>query len=100
VDLVAADPDHYLVLLSEGSPELRDRLHVLDVGPPPWYFGTAAYPDDAVINAVPADVIQSGGAVFWVASPDVSPPGLPAGYRLTYRRCGIDACLTIFEPSP
>ena len=100
VDLVAADPDHYLVLLSEGSPELRERLHVLAAGPPPWYYGTAAYPNDAVISVVPADVIQSGGAVFWVASPDAPPPELPAGYRMTYQRCGIDACLTVFEPSP
>jgi len=100
VDLVAADPNHYLVLLSEGGPELQERLYVVATAPPPWYFGTAAYPDGAVIGVVPADVIQSGGTIFWVASPDVSLPGLPAGYRQTERRCVVGACLTIFEPSP
>jgi hypothetical protein len=75
-----ADPDHYLWLLSQGSAALTARLHVVAAEAPPWYFGTAAYPEGAVVPAVPADVVAAGGTVFWVAGPDAAPPPLPPGY--------------------
>jgi hypothetical protein len=97
-DLVAADPDHYLLLLAEGSPEVRDRLHVLAAVDPPWYFGTAAYPPGAVVHSVPADVSAAGGTIFYVADPGATPPSLPPGYRQTEQRCIIAACLTVYAP--
>ena len=97
-DLVAADPDHYLPLLDEGGPAVLARLHVLDAVDPPWYFGTAAYPPDAVVHSVPADVAAAGGTVFYVADPGATPPSLPPGYRRTEQRCVIAACLTIYAP--
>ncbi len=98
-DLVAADPDHYLVLLAEAGPTVRADLHVLAASDPPWYFGTAAYPPDAVVHAVPAEVAAAGGTVFFVADPGATPPSLPAGYRRTEQRCVIAACLTIYSPN-
>jgi mannosyltransferase len=95
-DLVATDPDHYLLLLSRGSPTLTERLHVLASEAPAWYFGTAAYPQGAVIAAVPADVIAAAGTVFWVAGPDAAPPPLPPGYGQAEQKCVIGACLSVF----
>ena len=97
-DLVAADPDHYLLLLAEGSPAVRADLHVLAAVDPPWYFGTAAYPPGAVIHAVPADVTLAGGTIFYVADPGSAPPSLPPGYRRTEQLCAIAVCLTIYAP--
>jgi hypothetical protein len=98
-DLVAADPDHYLSLLAEGSPAVRAHLHVLSAFDPPWYFGVAAYPPGAVIDSVPADVAAAGGTIFYVADPGSAPSSLPPGYRQTEQRCAIAVCLTIYAPN-
>jgi mannosyltransferase len=97
-DLVAADASHYLAVLGEGDAQLRARLHLLAEADPPWYFGTAAYPPDAVIHDVPGAVAPNGGLVFWVADPGTAPPGLPAGYRPLEVRCAIGVCLTVYGP--
>ena len=98
-DLVAASWDHYLVLLDEAGPTVRARLHVAYRGNPPWWLGTAAYPPGALIHAVPAGVVASGGRVFWVAGPGAVLPGLPAGYRSLDSRCAVLVCLTVYGPS-
>jgi 4-amino-4-deoxy-L-arabinose transferase-like glycosyltransferase len=98
-DLVAADPNHYLALLAQGSPAVRARLHVLAASDPPWYFGTAAYPPDAVLSSVPADVAASGGRIYYVADPGSAPPSLPPGYRQAEQRCAVGACLTTYAPN-
>ncbi len=97
-DLVAASTSHYLVLLDEADPRIRSRLHVLTVEDPPWFDGTAAYPPGAVIHAVPADVMENRGRIFWVADPGATPPLLPAGYHSLESRCAIGVCLTIYGP--
>jgi mannosyltransferase len=95
-DLVAAAPDQYLVILDEAAPQVRNRLHVIAAQDPPWFDGTAAYPPDAVIHAIPAEVAARGGRILWVADPGTAPPSLPAGYRSAEVRCVIGACLTIY----
>jgi mannosyltransferase len=97
-DLVATDPDHYFAVLAQGGPRTLARLHVLAAADPPWYFGTAAYPPDAVVHSVPADVTAAGGTIFYVADPDATPPSLPAGYRFLARRCAVRVCLTTYAP--
>ena len=97
-DLVAASTSHYLVLLDEADPRTRSRLHVLTVEDPPWFDGTAAYPPGAVIHAVPADVMENRGRIFWVADPGATPPLLPAGYHSLESRCAIGVGLTIYGP--
>jgi mannosyltransferase len=97
-DLVAADPNHYLLLWADGDSRFRAQLHVLAASDPPWYFGTAAYPEGAVVRSVPADVSAAGGTVFWIADPGSAPPSLPAGYRQTSQLCAIRVCLTTFRP--
>jgi 4-amino-4-deoxy-L-arabinose transferase-like glycosyltransferase len=95
-DLVAADPDHYLLALAEGSPSLVARLHVLAAADPPWYFGTAAYPPDAVVHAVPDEVVANGGLIFYVGDPGSTPALLPPGYREQARQCVTDTCLAVY----
>jgi 4-amino-4-deoxy-L-arabinose transferase-like glycosyltransferase len=99
-DLAAAAWDHYLILLDETIPAVQSRLHVLSTTDLPWYLGTAAYPDGAVIAAVPQDVIANNGRIFWVADPGVAAPVLPAGYHSQQIRCAIEVCLTIYEHAP
>ena len=98
-DLVATDPDHYFAVLAQGGPRTLARLHVLAAADPPWYFGTAAYPPDAVVHSVPADVTSAGGTIFYVADPGATPPSLPAGYRFLARRCAVRVCLTTYAPT-
>ena len=96
-DLVATTFDEYLILLDESDANVTARLHLLRRDNPHWYVGTAAYPDGAVIHAVPDDVVSSGGRIYWVAPPGVSSPLIPAGYTSRETRCVLLACLTVFE---
>jgi 4-amino-4-deoxy-L-arabinose transferase-like glycosyltransferase len=97
-DLVATTVEQYLILLDQGDTDLRAHLHVLSSADVPWYMGTAAYPDGAVLHEVPADVAAKGGKVIWIAAPGKDPPSLPDGYRATERTCVSQACLTVYEP--
>ncbi len=98
-DLVAADADHYLLLLGSGDAQVRAGLHVLAAEDPPWYFGTAAYPTGAVMHTVPDAVVAGRGLIFWVADPGAAPPSLPAGYHSLENRCVVLACLEVYGPA-
>jgi 4-amino-4-deoxy-L-arabinose transferase-like glycosyltransferase len=98
-DLVAADLNHYFLVLAEGTPAVRARLHILAASDPAWYFGVAAYPPGAVVHAAPADVASARGTIFWIADPGSAPPSLPAGYRQSAQRCAIRVCLTTYSPA-
>ena len=97
-DLVDVALDHYLVFLDEGGPQVQARLHVLTPANPQWYLGTAAYPPDAVIHAVPSDLVANGGRIFWIGDPGDDPVLLPAGYRAVQQECVIGVCLTTYAP--
>jgi hypothetical protein len=98
-DLVVAASNQYLILLDETDSEVQARLHVLTSHGVPWYLGTAAYPEGAIIHAVPPAVVASRGRVFWVADPGVAPDSLPAGYHSLETTCAILACLTVYGPA-
>jgi hypothetical protein len=68
------------------------------VSDPPWYFGTAAYPEGAVLHSVPDEVTANGGLIFYIANAGSTPPLLPAGYRPRERRCVTETCLTVYGP--
>jgi 4-amino-4-deoxy-L-arabinose transferase-like glycosyltransferase len=97
-DLVDASWDRYLTVLDEAGPRTLSRLHVLTADDLPWFVGTAAYPPDGQIHAVPADVIANRGRIFWIADPIATPALLPSGYHSVERTCAIQVCLTVFAP--
>jgi hypothetical protein len=97
-DLVDVDPNHYLLVLGQGSPQLRSRLHIVAEASPPWYFGIAAYPANAVIHSIPADVVAGGGLVFFIGDRGANPVVLPPGYVRQDQSCEAGTCLTIFGP--
>ena len=97
-DIVDADPDHYLLLLAEGGPRIAAHLHVLAPADPPWYFGTAAYPDGAVLHSVPADFAAHHGRIFYVGDPGTFAFGVPADYVVREASCVSDTCLLIYGP--
>ncbi len=96
-DFVEASPRQYLLLLAEAEPSLAERVHV--VGDVPWYWGTAAYPPGAVVQAVPASVASEGGRVLAIGEPEDDPPTVPAGYVQTAQVCRIRVCLTVYAPA-
>ena len=71
---------------------------MLAVADPPWYFGTAAYPPDAVLKAVPDDVIANCGVIFYIGNPGSIPSPLPPGYHEQARRCVGGTCLAVYGP--
>jgi 4-amino-4-deoxy-L-arabinose transferase-like glycosyltransferase len=97
-DIVAADPNHYLVLLADGNEQLRGRLHVVAGADPAWYFGTAAYAPGAVVPSIPADVSANHGTIYVVADPGADPPAVPEGYQALSQQCVVRACLTVYIP--
>ena len=97
-DIVDADPDHYLLLLAEGGPRTVAHLHVLAPADPPWYFGTAAYPDGAVIHSVPADLVAHHARVFYVGNPGTFAPVVPPDYVVREASCISDTCLLVYGP--
>ena len=97
-DIVDADPDHYLLLLAEGGPRVVAHLHVLAPADPPWYFGTAAYPQGAVLHAIPADFVAHHARIFYVGDPGTFAPGVPADYVVREAICVSDTCLLVYGP--
>jgi hypothetical protein len=97
-DIVDADPDHYLMLLAEGGPNVVAHLHVLAPADPPWYFGTAAYPAGAVLHAIPTDFVAQHGRIFYVGDQGTSAPTVPADYVVRETDCVSDTCLLIYGP--
>ncbi|MFN2568337.1 MAG: glycosyltransferase family 39 protein [Candidatus Dormibacteria bacterium] len=99
-DIVAVDPDTYLLLQYYAAPEYRARIHVL-ADSVPWFWGTAVYPDGAVIPEVPTDVTDHGGTIHRVVEAsggNERPP--PRGYGLADRSCRGDLCLERYRPLP
>lgn len=96
-DLVEAYPTQYLMLLLDGSPALRARLHVIGRNVS-WFWGTVAYPPGAIVPAVPADVIGNRGRILDVREPQDPPPHLAPGYHRTEQVCVVRVCLTVYSP--
>lgn len=96
-DLVEAYPTQYLMLLLDGSPALRARLHVVgqDVS---WFWGTVAYPAGAIVPSIPPDVVANRGQILDVREPQDPPPHLAPGYRRTDQVCVVRVCLTVYSP--
>lgn len=97
-DLLDAYPSQYLSLLYEGSPRLRAHLHVVsqDV---PWFWGTAAYPDGAILPADPQSVIDRSGQILYVSEAGDPAPSIPTNYVAVEQVCAVRVCLTVYRPA-
>jgi 4-amino-4-deoxy-L-arabinose transferase-like glycosyltransferase len=93
-DVLLADPSQYLLVEYYGGDSVRRRAHVIgdDV---PWFWGTAAFPEGAVLTSVPPDVTANHGTIYWVGEPEDVPP---AGYRETEVRSAIRVRLEVLAP--
>ncbi|HXA27591.1 MAG TPA: glycosyltransferase family 39 protein [Candidatus Angelobacter sp.] len=94
-DLVVASPDTYMQVLAAGDGDVTAHTHVLPPAPP-WYFGLAAYPPGAFIDAVPA----TANTVDVVTQPGDHQPRLPAGHTMVRRTCATMVCVTVYAPAP
>jgi 4-amino-4-deoxy-L-arabinose transferase-like glycosyltransferase len=95
-DLVDATASQYLLLDYYEDASLRTRTHIV-AATVAWYWGTAAFAPDAVVPAVPADVVSAGGAVFLVHRPSETTDAMPAGYSAASTRCWVDVCVTVYR---
>lgn len=95
-DFVAANPTQYLLLLYYGDAALLAHTRVVSADLP-WFWGTAAYPRDAVVPAVPANVADRRGTIYYAYSPE--DPGLevPPGYQLSSTRCWTGVCVASYR---
>jgi len=93
--LVLAVPDTYIEVLATADSDVVARTHIA-TPMPPWYFGVAAYPRGAVIDALPpgtrvVDVITQSG--------DSQPRLVDHAVMLT-RSCTALACFTAYAVAP
>jgi 4-amino-4-deoxy-L-arabinose transferase-like glycosyltransferase len=93
-DLVAAYPSEYLLVRYYGDHVITANARSLAVNVP-WFWGTAVYPRDAILHALPR---PATGVVFYVAEPGDPMPNT-AGYRVESTRCWTGVCVTMLSPS-
>lgn len=98
-DVVLAGPAEYLVVLASEDNASREKTHVVgsDIA---WFWGTAAYPEDAAVASAPPDVVAHAGDVWWIAAPTEGPPPLPSTYTQRSMVCAAQACVTLYSPRP
>ena len=96
-DLIAAYPSEYLLVLYYGNSAVHAQTHSMALAFP-WFWGTAVYPERAVLKAMPA-ASEDAPNVWYVAGPgDPSPPD-PDGYTVKSHHCWPGVCVTMLSPS-
>jgi hypothetical protein len=94
--LVTAYPSEYLLVryYANGAIAARTRSVATTV---PWFWGTAVYPPNAVLRALPQPSPDTA-TVWYVYEPgEPLPPG-SGGYRLSNTRCWTGVCVTMLNP--
>ncbi len=97
-DFIDAAPGDYLLLLYYGDANLRAHTHIV-ADREAWFWGTAAYPPDALIPTVPAATIQNGATIYWVDDAGRPLKGKPSGYVLARFQCFSTVCLATYQPA-
>ncbi len=96
-DLLDAYPSQYLLLLYYGDHDVVAHTRIVS-GDVPWFWGTAAYPQGAVVSAAPSEVTANHGDIFFMAQPGEAATNLPPGYAASAIRCWTGVCVTTFAP--
>jgi 4-amino-4-deoxy-L-arabinose transferase-like glycosyltransferase len=94
--LVTAYPSEYLLVryYANGAIAARTRSVATSV---PWFWGTAVYPPNAVLRALPQPS-PGTGAVWYVYEPGEPLPPDSGGYRPSNTRCWTGVCVTMLSP--
>jgi hypothetical protein len=94
-DFVWASAYDYLLLYYYGDAHLRAQTHVV-ARHIAWFWGTAAFPPDALTPVFPASTIQQRGTIYWVDDAGHKLPAPPTGYALQHFDCFSTVCVATF----
>ncbi len=98
-DFIWASAGDYLLLLYYGDADERAHTQVV-AHHIAWFWGTAAFPPNALTPDFPARTIQQGGTIYWVDDAGHKLPVPPSGYALRRYDCFNTICVATFSPSP
>ncbi len=98
-DFIWASAGDYLLLLYYGDADERAHTQVV-ARHIAWFWGTAAYPPNALTPDFPASALQSRGTIYWVDDAGHKLPVPPSGYSLRHLDCFNTICVATFSPSP
>ena len=97
-DLISSAPGQYLLLLYYGDQQSISHTHIVSSGVD-WFWGTAAYPPDAVVDNIPAYVTEARGTIYYIDEPNAVLPQAPSHYTQQPTQCFSTTCLTVYRPS-
>lgn len=98
-DLIEAGEPAYLLIRYYGTADIRQHTHVVMPGGVPWYWGTAAYPRDAVLPSVPPSVVKNHGTIYYIDVPGYWGGIVPGNYRPAGdQTCYSTLCITPYVP--
>ena len=97
-DVIAAYPSEYLLVLYYGDASIDQRTRSI-ASSIPWFWGTAVYPPDATLTAVPPASGSGGGVVWYVSQPGDPPPPGAGAYTSDGRTCWTGVCVTMLSPT-
>ena len=63
----------------------------------PWFWGTAAYPRDAVVPMIPPSVVANHGNIYYAYQPGDPGLSVPAGYSRASTRCWTGVCVDTYR---
>jgi 4-amino-4-deoxy-L-arabinose transferase-like glycosyltransferase len=98
-DFIWASAGDYLLLLYYGDADERAHTQVV-AHHIAWFWGTAAFPPNALTPDFPASTLQQGGTIYWVDDAGHKLPVPPIGYSLRRLDCFNTICVATFSPSP
>lgn len=87
---VASSASQYLLLQYYGTPQLRQRVHVV-AHTVPWFWGTAVFPAGAVVPTFTD--LAATSSFFEVDDLGAPPPRVPDGFHMTTQRCLMTTCI-------
>src|SRR5216683_437028 len=98
-DFIWASAGDYLLLLYYGDADERAHTQVV-AHHIAWFWGTAAFPPNALTPNFPARTIQQRGTIYWVDDAGHKLPVPPSGYDLRRYDCFNTICVATFSPGP
>jgi 4-amino-4-deoxy-L-arabinose transferase-like glycosyltransferase len=97
-DFVWSSAADYLLLYYTGDQAVRQHTHVV-AHHIAWFWGTAAFPDDAIVPAFPETTLQSAGTIYYVDDAGHTLPRPPTPYGLSHYGCFGTICLATYTAS-